>query len=77
MIIEAKGDSLLTLDAFEEMLEVFERISEMMSEDDDVCAPFYLTQRKGEKECARFPTPLDFIYDAETDTYDLAKYKTD
>ena len=48
-----------------------------MSEDEDACVPFYPTQRNGEKECARFSTPLDFVYDAETDTYDLAKYKTD
>ena len=76
-IIEAKGDSILTLDAFEEMLEVFETISEQISESDEQCVPFYPAQRMGEKECARSANPVDFIYDAQTNSFDLTKFEKD
>ena len=44
-------------------------------QDPRYCMAFYPASKQGQaKECGRYATPLDFIYDAETDLYDLSKY---
>ena len=85
VIFQARKDTLLTLGAFEEMLE-YENVLYSISHTDPVSGVeytinsvchMYTANANGGSECGGSAKPLDFIYDAGLGKYDLAKYSSD
>lgn len=85
VIFEAKRESILTIDAFNEMLQFEDVLSTVKQYNEAESSWKSIEQicvrikniKLGRDVCVRSAKPLDFVYDAVTDTYDLSKFATD
>ena len=101
IIVDSKGDNLLTIDAFKEMLDYQEMLfgieefrKTTMNEDTneaerpsegvkvsfkDICRSQSLETNTGlpVDKCFNTGSPLEFIYELDTNSYAIEDYKTD
>ena len=78
-----KEGQLLTKDAFEEMIQFDKELRNIVSINgtreityDKSCIKFHDTE-KNHDFCRTSPKPIDFIYDYDSDTYNLDQFSTD
>ena len=79
------GSSILTIDAFKEMIEFDEALrTEIWKQEgdsrrlfyDDICDKFNPQKQISHASCRRDPLPIDFVWNEENGSYDLERYAT-
>ena len=71
--------NLLTIDAFKEMIVFSKVMNEVTYENRNftsICLEFQDSTR-AQNPCRMDAKPIDFVYDLQSDSYDLDKFKTD
>ena len=80
IVIKSKKEgNLLTIDAFKEMIVLDKVISEHTYNNESFtsrCLEFQDSTRP-QNPCRMDAKPIDFVYDKQSDSYDLDKFKTD